>query len=46
VSILELPYGDPNKVMLILLPKPGVSSDNLGDQVTSDPFWNKNNSTV
>jgi hypothetical protein len=29
LDILELPYGDPNKAMLIVLPEPGVSSDNL-----------------
>jgi serpin B len=29
LDILELPYGDPDKAMLIILPEPGVSSDNL-----------------
>jgi len=33
LDILELPYSDPSKAMLIVLPKPGVSTDRIVDRM-------------
>ena len=38
ISILELPYEDPTKSMLIILPNKGVSSDGLVDRIAGLDF--------